>query len=1470
MRRPGFLVMTLAAWLAALTLAAAAHAEVVTDGTTGGAGKVSLRGPDYDIRPEYGDLAGRNLFHSFSQFNIDTGESAVFSGPSSVLNIISRVTGGDFSTIDGLLRSAVPGADLYLLNPAGILFGPNASLDVGGAFHGSTADYLRMGESERFYSVPLAGENFSSAPPSAFGFLASSVSPITIDGSSIESLGNTVSLVGGNLTIENSAQITIGGGRLDMAAVASQGEVVPGPEGLDVSSFDAMADITISGNLQNRPSGISMSTGSIFIRGGRFVVDNSEIIADAPYTVGEQPESTFDIQADQVEIKNGALLSTDTFGRVDGADLNIQARDTVDVSGAVLRVGSFGVKASGDAGELNVTAREITLGDGTLIQSESREKSTGNAGNVTLQAGETVTLSDTQINTFTTGTGNAGNVSVTADAVRLDTGADIRAFTRGSGDAGTVSIDAGRSIVLTGDATVRTETESAGRAGLIELAADEVFFEKTATVSSSSLASGRRITGEDGAAGTIRVAANSRAVLKDDAVIKTETQGSGTAGDIYVLAGQFEADGRGALSSNSIAELRGGDAGTITVTADDIAQLTGGATLSTDAVSGGGGKISVSAGTGVYLLDSEISTSVNMGEGDGGDIRIGDTENATVPKYVVLNRSAILANADEGDGGAIFIATENYLQSADSVVEATSQRGNEGSINITAPNVELIGGLTVLPSNFLDAGRWVKNPCTVQPAARMSRFVHREGRDGLPQTYDDWLPSAPVVIPRLLSHSETPDAEASLNLLGQGDFAGVVDLLAGRTEDPVNAAVTAYALMTLGHYRRSLSALYDAMPAVEKTTDPSVRILFYNSLADLYLCLGNLQGAIEYQKKAIAEAKKAGDPVMLSAALNQLGNIRAVGENYGGAVTAYDQGLAQLSSMPDAGAMAAVLLMNKARTRMAQGRGADAGPLISQAAEAIPAGDTYAAAASWISLGMLRQQLSSGSAGEFMQDDAASAYGRALRIGRKIGNARILSSALGRQGHQYEAQRRYTAAMGKARDAIIHAETGYHPEILFQWQWQMGRVSKAMGDHETAIFWYQSAIDVLNPIRWEYFNGLRDRKKTFDDHVKPVYIGLTELLLEDDTRLEEARDTMELLKAAELQDFFQDECVASRMPQKESAADGIPDRTALIYPIPLEKDLVLLLTFSDRTIQVRVPVSAEQVREAAWRFRQALESFDDGFLADAMTLYDWLIRPAENALSSRGIDTLVVVPDGPLRLIPFSALNDGRRYLIEKVAIGVVPSIRLTDIRPRAGGVSRKDRALLNGLSEAKSGFAPLAHVPAELAGIRGMLGGKIMLNDAFTSGALKVELENHAYDIVHMATHAVFGDSAEESFLLTYDGRLTMNQLDSLIRFGKAQGRQLNLLTLSACETALGDERAAFGLAGVALKAGAQSALATLWETDDQAAALMVDAFYRHLISPGGAKATALQKAQIDVMADPRYGHPGYWASFLLIGSWL
>jgi len=323
----------------------------------------------------------------------------------------------------------------------------------------------------------------------------------------------------------------------------------------------------------------------------------------------------------------------------------------------------------------------------------------------------------------------------------------------------------------------------------------------------------------------------------------------------------------------------------------------------------------------------------------------------------------------------------------------------------------------------------------------------------------------------------------------------------------------------------------------------------------------------------------------------------------------------------------------------------------------------------------------------------------------------------------------------------------------------------------------------------------------------------------------------------------------------------------VIYPILFPDHLTLLLMLPDGMRQIGVPVTSEELGRTAAGFREQLEDMEEDFQDDAEQLYDWLIRPAEDELVSRKTGTLVIAPDGPLRLIPFAALHDGERFLTEKYALGYVPAISLTEIGLPG---QKSGRTLLGGLSEEREDFPALKGVEKELEAIRTVTGGKVLLNQEFTDENLESEMRGRDYGTLHLATHAIFGGSPEETYLVTYNDRLTMDELGRLVGLRKYQERQPELLTLSACETAMGDERSAFGLAGVALKAGARSAVATLWSVSDKAAFLIVDEFYRQLGTSGVSKAEALRNAQKRLIAEPRYEHPAFWAPFLLIGNWL
>ncbi len=297
-------------------------------------------------------------------------------------------------------------------------------------------------------------------------------------------------------------------------------------------------------------------------------------------------------------------------------------------------------------------------------------------------------------------------------------------------------------------------------------------------------------------------------------------------------------------------------------------------------------------------------------------------------------------------------------------------------------------------------------------------------------------------------------------------------------------------------------------------------------------------------------------------------------------------------------------------------------------------------------------------------------------------------------------------------------------------------------------------------------------------------------------------------------------------------------------------------------------VDAETLTKEVRAFRQRLEKrTTHQYLPHAQKIYGWVIGPLEAELKRQNIDTLVIIPDGPLRTIPMAALYDGKQFLGVRYALATTPGLRLTDPRP----IERQNvRLMINGLTESVQGFPGLPYVAEEVKTINDMYGGTVLQNKDFIVPKMQKALTEKTYSIVHIASHGQFSSNIDKTFILTYDSKLSMDALENFLGLAKFREDAVELLTLSACQTAAGDDRAALGLAGVAVKAGARSALATLWTVNDPASALLVSEFYRGLQDPSVSKAKALQQAQLKLIQDPRYRHPGYWSPFLLIGNWL
>jgi CHAT domain-containing protein len=274
------------------------------------------------------------------------------------------------------------------------------------------------------------------------------------------------------------------------------------------------------------------------------------------------------------------------------------------------------------------------------------------------------------------------------------------------------------------------------------------------------------------------------------------------------------------------------------------------------------------------------------------------------------------------------------------------------------------------------------------------------------------------------------------------------------------------------------------------------------------------------------------------------------------------------------------------------------------------------------------------------------------------------------------------------------------------------------------------------------------------------------------------------------------------------------------------------------------------------------------FLDPSQQVYNWLIRPVEAELAASGIKTLTFVPDGALRNVPFSALHDGQQYLVQKYSVAIAPGLQLVDPKPLA---QHQLQILAFGLSESRQGFPALPYVQSELTRIKTGIESKVELNESFTNSNFQQAIQSSPFPVIHLATHGQFSSSAQDTFVLTWDSQIGANDFTELLRTQQANGKHtIELLVLSACQTAEGDDRAALGLAGVAVRAGARSTLASLWYVNDEATSLLMTQFYQDLMTTQETKAEALRHAQEVILQNNEFSHPYYWSGFVLVGNWL
>ena len=689
----------------------------------------------------------------------------------------------------------------------------------------------------------------------------------------------------------------------------------------------------------------------------------------------------------------------------------------------------------------------------------------------------------------------------------------------------------------------------------------------------------------------------------------------------------------------------------------------------------------------------------------------------------------------------------------------------------------------------------------------------------------------------------------------------------------------AYAARALGHVNQAFLQQELALQLARRIGDPQWLALTLSELGKTYVTSHQYDTATDYLSQA-AEIAHTRNLKTLSAALrNDLGIVLALQGRFPEALAAFQDSAAGATE-ENVRILFVRTRVNAARVAMQLKRFDEAAASLNEADDRLAAtAGSHNKADELINLALGYRDLATVQPDEHARwlKRSAALLQEAAAMAEDSGGQRLASYAYGHLGHLYEEERRLDEALQLTRRAVFAAQSAGAPESLYRWQWQSGRLLTRLGSLDGALSAYQEAAATLQPIRAEVASGSQASLDPAHQSIRSLYFELADLLLqraalmtedsEADSYLKAARDAIEAYKAAELRDYFRDDCV-DQIQARLTKLDAVSPATAIIYPIMFSDRTELLVSFPDGLRRHSVPVTASALTAEIRSFRRMLEKRTTReYLPHAQQLYDWLLRPLLADLRRLKVNTLVFVPDGPLRTIPMSALHDGHQFLIAQYAVAMTPGLDLTDPRP----INRTRAQLLSsGLTKAVQGFPPLPHVAEEMAHLNSLFKGEQLLDSNFVTPRLEGELKDGRYSILHIATHGQFATDVNQSFLLTFDDRLTMTQLERLVGLLRFRQDPLELLTLSACQTGIGDDRAALGLAGIAVKAGARSALATLWFINDEASSELVSEFYRQLHDSSISKAHALQIAQLKLLSGRLYEHPAYWSAFLLLNNWL
>jgi len=697
---------------------------IATDGSMGPAQVLSAPGvaTNVNIPQSLGTTVGNNLFHSFSTFNIETGQTVTFKEniTNSLANVISRVTGGSVSNLDGMLRSTPGGqADFYFINPAGIVFGANAQLDVAGAVHFSTADQLNFQDGGHYNATNPNASSLSSTAPSSFGFLGTSAANnglIEFNGTQFSTkYGQTIEsqkldVVAEHIKIENSAKLKLPFGEIRLVAMQGQGQVDLQPTAYDhlplpdSSLLNANGGDIVITDSSLLTTSLESGQGRVALWGGNVSIINSTLRADGYGNLDELPEQGIIIQSASLGV-DSSIIHTESHGSGKAGALALTSTGNLNiVNGSTISTATSG---GGDAGGLSIQAGSAIL-DGnanntTRIGSDVLAGSIGNGGLVTVATpGSMELLNNAQISSTTTGQGDAGNISIQAESLKLDGSAgngspSIQSSAWSSGNAGSVKIIVGNGIEILADkvsqasnhdsilipqdegASISSYTLGSGNTGNVTVTANSMAINGFGNTSSRNGIFASTKKGSIGNAGVVSVEIVGDLNIFNSGFISSSTEGSGTSDGINVRAGNIHIDGTSDQNNTGI--LSASRDGT-----------------------GNAGSVSVESINSISLFNGGLISTSSLGAGDAGNVRVkaeslvidGSGFGLSTDNQVSVGIYATKVSPSLGRAGNISVETFGDLKLFNNgeISSSTYGSGLAGDIYVKAGNIEIDGKLS--------------------------------------------------------------------------------------------------------------------------------------------------------------------------------------------------------------------------------------------------------------------------------------------------------------------------------------------------------------------------------------------------------------------------------------------------------------------------------------------------------------------------------------------------------------------------------------------------------------------------------------------------------------------------------------------------------------------------------------------------------------------------------------------------------